>query len=168
MLFMWKARRSRSTAEHWYKPWIMALQERSAGIIVFSIPTTPKRARKFLLLDYGRYWDYPKGHVEKGEADRTAALRELKEETGIADIDLIEGFTHEIAYFFRSKRGLVRKSVIFFLGSVSNERVKLSREHVGYEWLPFDQAVDRLNYATAKAVLRAAGDYLQKHPPADE
>ena len=60
-------------------------------------------------------------------------------------------------------RGLVRKTVVFFLGSTGSERVTLSHEHVGYEWLPLDEAVDRLNYATAKAALRAAGEYLQKH-----
>src|SRR5437764_544622 len=103
----------------------MALHERSAGVIVFTKRAASK-APRFLLLDYGRYWDYPKGHVEKGEDDRTAALRELREETGIADIDLIEGFTHEIAYFFRSKRGLVRKTVVFFVGSSGSECVKLS------------------------------------------
>jgi 8-oxo-dGTP pyrophosphatase MutT (NUDIX family) len=145
----------------------MALHERSAGIILFTTRAAPKQARQFLLLDYGRYWDYPKGHVEKGEDDRTAALRELKEETGIAKVDLIEGFNHEITYFFRSKHGLVRKRVIFFLASTPSERVKLSHEHVGHEWLPFDKAVERLNYATAKAALRAAGEYLQNNPIAD-
>src|SRR2546421_6829334 len=135
--------------------------ERSAGVLVYRVPPR-KKEPEFLLLDYGRYWDYPKGHVEKGEDDLTAALRELREETGIDHVDLVEGFTHEIGYFFRSKRGLVRKTVVFFLGSTRSERVKLSNEHVGYEWLPLDQAVDRLNYATAKAALRAAGEYLQK------
>ena len=56
--------------------------ERSAGLLLFN--DTPGLPRRFLLLDYGKHWDYPKGHVEAGEDDVTAAHRELHEETGIS------------------------------------------------------------------------------------
>src|SRR2546425_2196131 len=83
--------------------------ERSAGIIVFR--KNDRGERLYLLLDYGPYWDYPKGHIEAGEDERAAALRELAEETGIKDVDLVVDFRHEIAYFFRPKgHGLVRKT----------------------------------------------------------
>ena len=139
----------------------MPLQERSAGVIVFR-QTGDGWPMEFLLLDYGRYWDYAKGHVEKGEDDLSAARRELLEETGITDIVLASGFSREIAYFFRSKRGLVRKSVCFFLGQVDSKAVTLSDEHVGYAWLPYDAAIERLEYAGAKEVLRAAHEYLRE------
>jgi 8-oxo-dGTP pyrophosphatase MutT (NUDIX family) len=129
-------------------------QERSAGVIVYR--DAPGGKRLYLLLDYGRYWDYPKGHVEAGEDDITAALRELHEETAIRDVQLVPGFTHEIVYYFRTPRGkLVRKSVVFFLASTTNSRVRLSEEHVGYEWLNAEDALARLKYATARKVFRA-------------
>ena len=53
-------------------------------------------------------------------------LRELEEETGIDDIDLMDDFRHEIVYFFRPPgRALVRKTVIFFLGEVQSEKVRI-------------------------------------------
>ena len=76
---------------------------RSAGVLVYRIPPR-KKVPEFLLLDYGRFWDYPKGHVEKGEDDKTAALRELTEETGIEEVELHDGFRHEITYFFRDRK----------------------------------------------------------------
>jgi bis(5'-nucleosidyl)-tetraphosphatase len=137
----------------------MAIQERSAGVIVV-LPAAGKAGEdRYLLLDYGKYWDFAKGHVEKGEDDRAAALRELREETGIEHVKMLEGFGREISYFFRSKKGLVRKSVMFFLGEVESDRVILSEEHVGYAWLPFDEAIERLGFKSAKEVLRAADEY---------
>ena len=134
---------------------------RSAGVLVYRIPPG-KTEPQFLLLDYGRFWDYPKGHVEKGEDDRAAALRELAEETGIDDVELHAGFRHEITYFFRDRRrGLIRKTVVFFLGKVSSKaEVKISHEHVGAEFLPFEEALARVSYPTAKESLKKAKDFL--------
>jgi bis(5'-nucleosidyl)-tetraphosphatase len=134
-------------------------QERSAGIIVFR--KGDDGHNRFLLLDYGRYWDYPKGHVEPGEDERAAALRELKEETGIEDIDLIDDFRHEIAYFFRPPgRGLIRKTVVFFLGEVQSENVTISHEHVGHQWLDGQAALAKVKYPTAKQVMQAVLSHL--------
>ena len=133
-------------------------EERSAGVIVYR---DGGEGRVFLLLDYGKYWDYAKGHVEKGEDDRTAALRELEEETGIREVELEPGFREEIVYFFRHpKRGLVRKTVAFFLGKTRTEQVKLSHEHVGYAWVGEGEALGKVKYPTAKQVFRAARAFL--------
>jgi bis(5'-nucleosidyl)-tetraphosphatase len=134
--------------------------ERSAGVIVYRRAARANE-EEFLLLDYGRFWDYPKGHVEKGEDDLEAALREVKEETGVDDLTLHDGFRHEITYFFRDKRkGLIKKTVVFFLGRTKAKDVTLSHEHSGAEFLPFDEAAKRVTYPTAKATLRAAKKFL--------
>ena len=134
-------------------------KERSAGVVVFR--TAGAGGRLYLLLDYGRFWDYPKGHVERGEDDAAAALRELAEETGIADAELVRGFAKEIVYFFRDRtKGLIRKEVVFFVAATTTEKVRISHEHSGSAWLSYEDALERLTYANAKQVLRAAEEFL--------
>jgi len=133
--------------------------ERSAGFVVFHVdPATS--TRRYLLLDYGNYWDYPKGHVEKGEDDLTAARRELQEETGISHIELIDGFTREMTYFFRAKGRLVKKSVIFFLARTEETTITVSHEHEAGEFVEFEAAVRKLKFSTSKELLRAAEAFL--------
>lgn len=55
----------------------------SAGIVpVRYVDRTPR----FLLLRNFDYWDFPKGQVNPGEEPLSAALRELKEETGVESV----------------------------------------------------------------------------------
>jgi bis(5'-nucleosidyl)-tetraphosphatase len=141
----------------------MARRERSAGVVLYRMSAEAPERREYLLLDYGKHWDFPKGHVEKGETDIAAALRELKEETGLEHTEVIEGFGREIRYFFRQRKQLVDKRVIFFiLKDESGKEPVLSSEHVGWQFLPFDKAMRRLTFATARQVLRDVDEFLSK------
>lgn len=125
---------------------------------------------QYLLLDYGRHWDYPKGHVEKGEDDLGAASRELQEETGITDIRVIGDFQHAIQYFFRDrKHRLIHKSVVFFLAETPTREVVLSKEHVGFVFLGYEEALRLLTFPSAREILRLANAHLHgKHATPSE
>ena len=135
--------------------------EKSAGVLVFRDRKLPL----FLLLHYEEgHWDFPKGHLEKGEGLKEAALRELKEETGISDVKLLPGFRKTIRYFYKLKDGRTSlKFVTFFLAKTkkTNAKVRLSSEHVGYTWLPYEKAVEKLTYKTARGVLAEGNKFLK-------
>ncbi len=108
-----------------------------------------------------KYWDFPKGKVEENETYKEAALREVKEETGLT-VTLQEGFEQSIIYFFKDLQGdLVDKTVIYFTGEASSKEVLLSAEHTDYIWLPFNESVAQLTYANAKNVLSMADHFIQ-------
>lgn len=137
----------------------MTNREYSAGAFVYI-----KKAGKvrFLLLekDNGEY-DMPKGHIENGESSRQAAMREIKEETGI-DAQFEAFFSKSTAYFFFKSGARIAKQVRFFLCRVESEKVEISKEHKGYEWCDYDAALGKLKHKNLKELLGAAMDYISR------
>ena len=51
--------------------------------------------------------------------------------------------------------------MVFFVAKAKTKTVKLSLEHIGYEWLPLEMAVEKLTYKNAKDVLKKAENFLK-------
>lgn len=132
-------------------------KEKSAGAVIFS----KENKRKYLLLHYSEgHWDFPKGHIEKGESEKQAALREIKEETCITGITFIGGFKESLHYFYTLNKVPMSKQVIFYLAQADKTEVTLSFEHTGFIWLPYEEALNRLTYKNAKEILRKSENFL--------
>ena len=128
--------------------------EKSCGTVVF-------RDKLFLLLHYSAgHWDFPKGHVEKGETEEQTALRELQEETGITDGKILSGFREPIHYFFTHHNERISKDVIFFVAETKTEAITISNEHQGFAWLPYPEALAKLSFKNSKDILKKAHDFL--------
>jgi 8-oxo-dGTP pyrophosphatase MutT (NUDIX family) len=133
------------------------LNEKSCGAVVYCQNTE----LKFLLLQYeAGHWDFVKGNVEEGETEQETTVRELREETGIADAQFIEGFKEKIIYFYKRQGSTVYKEVIFFLMETKTSNVKLSFEHINFEWCTYEAALKKLTFKNARDVLQKAHAYL--------
>lgn len=127
------------------------LEERSAGAILYQENPSGKR---YLLLNYpSGHWDFVKGNIEKGETTQQTVLREIKEETGISDVNFIDGFEDKVEYYYQRNGELVHKEVIFFLANTSTDNVTLSHEHRDFVWLRFEDALKKLTYKTAQKLM---------------
>lgn len=133
--------------------------EKSCGAVIFK----QSGDRKYLLLHYeGGHWDFVKGHVEENESEIETVNREAEEETGIKDLRFVEGYRQPISYYYRRAGKTVFKQVIFYLVETKTDTVKLSREHVGFDWLSYEYAYVRLTYKNAKDTIKKAHEFLEK------
>ncbi len=135
----------------------------SAGIIVFR--KTPEGI-KFLLLYHGRnYWNFAKGKVESEEKAWQAALRELREETGLksTEIRFVAGFrTHE-RFTFQRGAEKVFKLVILYLAETKQTQITISDEHEGFGWFTYSEAKRALGkYKDSVKILDEAHGFLQR------
>lgn len=136
-----------------------------AGFVVCR--KTEEGVKYLLLYRRGTYWNFPKGKFEEGENDLSAALRELHEETGIAesDITIIPEFKTQLRYNFRIGEERIYDTVILHLATTEKADVVISpREHSGYAWLLFADAMKMIGtkYVGTKRVLKQAHDFLRK------
>jgi len=132
--------------------------EKSAGIVLFR---NDSDKNKFLLLNYPQgHWDFVKGKIEQNETSHETALRETKEETGITNIEFVDGFEESVEYDFRFKKEDIHKKVIFFLAKTNEKNIKLSHEHNDYLWLEYNDALKKTTFENAKNVLTKANEFL--------
>lgn len=135
----------------------------SAGVVVVR---AADRQWLFLLLRAYNHWDFPKGMVEAGEEPLAAAIREVKEETLIDDLEFAWGeqYTQTGPY----SRGKVAR---YYLASTCTEAVSLPviaelgrAEHNEYRWVDYLGAM-RLVSPRVQPVLQWAGQLLELELP---
>ena len=97
-----------------------------------------------LLLRAYHHWDFPKGLCEVGETPLATAVREVREETGIADLDFIWSERHfETGPYSRGK------TARYYIAESQTGDVVLGPspdtgepEHHEWRWVSFDEAYD--------------------------
>ncbi|MDB4880976.1 MAG: hypothetical protein JWL60_2422 [Gemmatimonadetes bacterium] len=136
-----------------------AQRETSAGGVVYRLASgTPL----FLLIrDSYANWGFPKGHLEAGERADEAALREVREETGLRDVQL-RGVIDTIDWYFRFRGRLIHKVCHFYLMETGeHETAPQQAEGItACQWVAYDAASTAVSYANARHVLRRAHEMV--------
>jgi 8-oxo-dGTP diphosphatase len=134
----------------------VARAEYSSGGVVYRV--VGDNAYEIALVYRKRHddWSLPKGHIEEGETREQAALREVKEETGL-DARIVEPLG-EIVYFYRRRNGdLVRKTVYhFIIQALTTEFGAPNWEVSESRWVPISEAQSLLTYKNDAGVVARA------------
>ncbi|MEO6525291.1 MAG: NUDIX domain-containing protein [Gemmatimonadaceae bacterium] len=96
-------------------------------------------------------WETVHGRIEAGESPEQAAVREVREETGLA-VDRLYNVT--VQPFYLHRLATVEMAVVFAAFVRRGAAIVLGEEHMRHEWLSPEQALDRFIWPRERSALR--------------
>uniref|UniRef100_A0A914VTV1 Bis(5'-nucleosyl)-tetraphosphatase [asymmetrical] n=1 Tax=Plectus sambesii TaxID=2011161 RepID=A0A914VTV1_9BILA len=111
-----------------------------------------------------KHWSPTKGHVDPGEDEREAAVRETKEEVGLTPDALKIDDTFEQTVFYNYQNDPNKpKTIKWWLAEFAdnNTKIKLSKEHSEFKWVPLEEAIKIASFDAMEPFMRSAEKYLK-------
>jgi ADP-ribose pyrophosphatase YjhB (NUDIX family) len=124
------------------------VREPTAGGIIFRRqPGKPNNVEILLIADSKGRWTIPKGHIEEGETARQTAEREVREETGLQEMKVLD-WLGKINFRYRRNSSLVLMTTEIFLVKAEgkSESVKPEKWMTSVAWLPAQDALEKIEY----------------------
>lgn len=129
------------------KPTIQEIvREPTSGGVVFR-RTKDGEIEILLIQDAKDRWTIPKGHIEEGETAQQTAKREIGEEAGLHEVDVL-GWLGKIHFRYRRVDKLVLMTTQIYLVRAEGDTDAIKKEDWmnGIKWFKFHDALDVIEY----------------------
>ncbi len=123
------------------------MREPTAGGIIFRHVAGSDDIEILLIQDAKNRWTIPKGHIEPGETAKQTAAREIGEEAGLQNVDML-GWLGKIDFQYRRQEKLVLMSTQVYLVRARGDTSQIRKEEWmnGIRWFRFGEALDTIEY----------------------
>ncbi len=138
------------------------VREPTSGGVVFR--HTKTGGIEFLLIqDAKNRWTIPKGHIEEGEDSKQTAAREITEETGLQEMDVLS-WLGKISFRYRRVQSLVLMTTEIFLVRAKGDTDKLMPEDWmnDVKWLDSKDALEKIEYEDICKLMLVALSKIRK------
>ncbi len=137
------------------------LREPTAGGIVYR--KKAKDVEILLIQDAKDRWTIPKGHIEEGEAAKDTAAREIKEETGLQKLRVLN-WLGKINFRYRRQHSLVLMTTDIFLVEAQGDTDALKPEDWmnGIKWFSAQEALDKIEYEDIEKIILLGLNRIRK------
>lgn len=140
------------------------VREPTAGGVIYRTGKNKKDIEILLIQDAKDRWTIPKGHIEEGESAKQTAEREIREETGLKQMKVLN-FLGKIHFRYRRQQSLVLMTTEIFLVQALGDTDDLTPEDWmnGIKWFPVAEALDKIEYEDiSKLILLAMKKIREK------
>jgi 8-oxo-dGTP pyrophosphatase MutT (NUDIX family) len=109
---------------------------------------------------YGK-WTFPKGHVDEGERPAQAAVREIKEEIGLENLQEIDYLGDIQLKVHKPDQPAFRKLVHIYLFETTDTEIKPQMNEVkDGKWFTAEEAIDAIGYEETRAIFQQVVERL--------
>lgn len=138
------------------------VREPTSGGIVFRRNKEGK-VQILLIQDAKDRWTVPKGHIEEGESPRDTAEREIAEETGLKNMEVMS-WLGKINFRYRRQNSLVLMTTHIYLVEAKGDTEDLEKEEWmnGIKWFDAMEAYDKIEYDDIGKLILLALKKLRK------
>lgn len=139
------------------------VREPTAGGIVYR-RGAKNEVEILLIQDAKNRWTIPKGHIEEGESAKETAEREIGEETGLQEMDVLS-WLGKIHFRYRRQQSLVLMTTQIYLVEAKGDTNRLTKESWmnGIKWFKASEALDKIEYDDIGKIILIALKRIRKN-----